>query len=185
MSFTTLSRQICQKNNLQTVINNFISYSGGMPVILDFLDNPYSVAINPSTGNPWGFDRYNSAIGYLHNFVIEQQEILNSNVATASSVYRLIASLPAGNVWYDSNNTSTYATFLSNTISSNANTKSAFLQALLSDDGYGYEEKSDTLKNYFPTGEKETRVTVRFGPSKYSVVGLLGLSLNVANLANP
>lgn len=191
MSFVSLSRQLAQKNNLQQTLNEFIMSNSGMPVILDFLDNPYSVSINPDTSNPWALDRYNSAIGFFNQFVDQENVILESNPATEGGLYRLLAVLPDGTVWYDSQrnisstptNSNTYANFLNKTIGDNHNSRSAFLQALLSDDGNGYEEKTASVTSF--NGARETRITVRLGPNKNNVVGMLGLSLNYATLVNP
>lgn len=106
---------------------------------------------------------------------------------------RLLATLPDGTVWYDSQrnisstptNSNTYANFIAKTIGDNHNSRSAFLQAVLSDDGYGYgyEEKIASITGF--KGARETRVTLRLGPNKNNVVGILALSLNYATLVNP
>jgi hypothetical protein len=191
MSFVSLTRQLAQKNNLQLTLNEFVASNSGMPVILDFLDNPFSASINPATSNTWGKDRYNSAVGFFNEFVTQQNVILGSNPATAGGYMRLLATLPDGTVWYDSQrnisstliNSNTYDNFIAKTIGDNHNSRSAFLQAVLSEDGYGYEEKIASITGF--KGARETRVTLRLGPNKNNVVSVLALSLNCATLVNP
>ena len=191
MSFVSLSRQLGQKNTLKQTLTNFVLSNQAMPVILDFLDNPYSVAINPGTGNTWAYDRYNSAIGFLTDFTNQQNSILNSNPATAGGLFRTLCTIPDGTVWYDSQrnisstptNANTYANFLNGTITQNHNNRSGFLQALLSDDGTGYEERIANITGF--NGARITRFSLRLGPDKCNVIGIIDVSLNNATLVNP
>ena len=191
MSFVSLSRQLSQKNSLNLTLNEFVMSNSGMPVILDFLDNPFSVSINPDTSNTWAYDRYNSAVGFLNQFVSEVNATLESNPATFGGLYRVIFTLPDGTVWYDSQrnisstptNSNTYDNFKNKTIGDNHNTRSAFLQALLSDEGNGYEEKTASITGF--NGARETRITIRLGPNKHNIIGIIALSLNNATLVNP
>jgi hypothetical protein len=64
-----------------------------------------------------GLDRYNSAVGFLNQWV----SLLNSGVAInpalSGNFFRLVTTLPDGTVWYDSATCkNTYANFLTNTV---------------------------------------------------------------------
>jgi hypothetical protein len=191
MSFVSFSRQMVQKNSFQLKLNEFVTSNSGMPVILDFLDNPFSASINPATSNTWGEDRYNSAIGFLNEFDAQENLILESNPATAGGYIRILATLPDGTVWYDSqrnisstsDNSNTYNNFLKKSITENHNNRSAFLQALLSDDGYGYEGRVASITGF--NGARDTRIALRLGPNKNNVIGIIAMSLDSATFVNP
>ena len=187
--YTTFTRQIGSKNTLTTLLNNFLSSSTGLPVILDFLDGAWNSAINPGTGNPWGQDRYNSAIGFLNQWVLLLNSGVATNPATSGNFFRLVCTLPDGTVWYDSSSSkNTYADFLANTVnSSNHNSRSAFLQAILNENGIGVEEKSaktSTFGGAQTAYVRESRVVIRLGNNSSSIISNFGLSYNASVIQN-
>ena len=188
--YTTFTRQIGLKNTLINIINVFLSSSTGIPVILDFLDGPWNSAVNPGSGNPWGQDRYNSSVGFLNQWVLLLSSAISTNPALSGNFYRLVCTLPDGTVWYDSSSSkNTYADFLTNTVNtSNHNTRSAYLQAILNENGIGFEEKTAKTATFGGAQTsvvvRESRVVIRVGSNSSYIVSNFGLSYNASVIQN-
>jgi len=89
---------------------------------------------------------------------------------------RVILTSPDGRVVYDSSkDNNSWLSFITDTINENQNTRSAFLQAVLGNSGYGYEvrytiENNSLLKKAFFVN--------RIGSSSSDVLGCICLAVN-------
>ncbi len=171
-SYASKAYYYSKKATLEKELKNIITNETAMSVICDFLNEPYSCNAEP---------RYNSSVGFL-KFFIDSFDLSNY---PANVLIRIVASLPDGTVWYDSSKTNnTYQHFLNKCINENHNTRPAFLQALMSESGYGFETKpsSTTAVNY------QARSAVRLGSCQDNALGVIAFSLSfcvVNNVTGP
>ena len=171
-SYASKAYYYSKKATLDKELQNIITNETAMSVICDFLNEPYSCNAEA---------RYDSSIGFL-KFFIDSFDLSNY---PANVIIRIVATLPDGTVWYDSSKSNnTYQHFLNKCINENHNTRPAFLQALVSDCGKGFETKpsSTTAVNY------QARSVVRLGSTQDNALGLIGFSLSfcvVNNVTGP
>jgi hypothetical protein len=87
---------------------------------------------------------------------------------------RVLIALADGTVCYDSDSkTNTYSNFLSKTINENHNSRIAILQAILSNNGVGFETKLSTTTNTVTT-----YLAQRIWPSNGLAMGTIRVSIN-------
>jgi len=151
--------------------------------ITQFLNGNYTV------GSPLGFadenpifnigvflsaateERYNTAVNILEAFRNKCQTVAYPSVI----VYRIVATLSDGTVWYDSSKSNNnWTSFLNKSINENHNTRRPFMEVLLNDDQYSYE-----LKTSNTTRVPESRVCFRVGDNRFTPLGVIGLSVTV------
>ena len=139
--------------------------------ILVFLNAPYGQG---------GEERWMNAVQSLISFNNDCQSVIFPKLAKST----VIATLPGGNVWYytDSNN-NTYESFVKREIATNHNQRCAFMQAMLSDDGFGYEENSSFASSLRSNGI-ESRLVMRLGNNKKNIVGCIGLASIIPDIEN-
>lgn len=207
-SFIPLNQKNFLLNQLTSVLfgnTNFTDINN----INYLLDNPF--AGNPSDPNDYYVENYTAAAQGMVNFMNNMNTTLLETAGDYYTVpvfgpsggaeptnsgslpfYRLVCTVPDGTVWFDSslcglvdgsytNGGNTYTAFLAGTISSKHNDRCAFLQALLSDAGIGYEEKTARVKPTTSTitySVRELRVALRVGQSKTIPVGIVALTSN-------
>ena len=171
-SYASKAYYYSKKATLEKELQNIITNETAMSVVCDFLNEPYSCNAEA---------RYESSVGFLR-FFIESFDLSNY---PANVVIRIVATLPDGTVWFDSSKTNnTYQHFLNKCINENHNTRPAFLQALTSASGYGFETKpsSTTAVNY------QVRSAARLGSSQENALGVISFSLSfvvVNNVTGP
>ena len=171
-SYASKAYYYSKKATLEKELKNIITNETAMSVICDFLNEPYSCNAEA---------RYDSSIGFLR-FFIDSFDLSNY---PANVLIRIVATLPDGTVWYDSSKTNnTYQHFLNKCINENHNTRPAFLQALMSDCGFGFETKpsSTTAVNY------QARSAARLGSCQDNALGVISFSLSfcvVNNVTGP
>ena len=132
--------------------------------VFNFLSNPYSSNINTSA------NLYNYAASALNDFYNDVNSEFTDNVIVT-------ATTQDGIVWYYNDGTTTNNTlvnFYNNTIKTNQNTRPSYIDALLSDSGYGFESSivrtsSGSLYN--------SNLVQRIGSSKKTPVGCIALSI--------
>jgi hypothetical protein len=139
--------------------------------ILVFLNAPYG---------PGAEERWTVAVKTLISFNNDCQSVIFPKIAKST----VIATLPGGNVWYytDSLN-NTYDSFVKREIATNHNQRCAFMQALLSDDGFGYEENPSFSSSLRSNGI-ESRSVMRLGNDKKNIVGCIGLASIIPDIEN-
>jgi len=134
--------------------------------ICNFLANPFT---NKSA------DLYNLAVAAVKSYF--------NDVATTNPVpLRIVCTTSDGTCWFDSNSSTplTYANFIAKTINDNQNTRSSFMQAMQSHEGWGFEQKHSTTfgKDFAPnTNYQGYYSTMRLGPSPDNVVGCISQSV--------
>lgn len=139
--------------------------------ILSFLNSPYGQGSE---------ERWLNAVESLISFNNDCQSVILPKIAKST----VIATLPGGNVWYytDSKN-NTYESFVKREIATNHNQRCSFMQAMLSDDGFGYEENSSFSSSLRSNGI-ESRSVMRLGNNKKNIVGCIGLASIIPDIEN-
>lgn len=118
--------------------------------------------------------RYNNAINILAAFKNKCQTV----AYPSGTVYRIVATLVDGSVWYDSSKSNNnWASFKDRSINENHNTRRPFMEVLLNDDQYAFEVKTSGS-----TGQVEARVCFRLGDTRSTPLGVIGLSATLPSL---
>jgi hypothetical protein len=133
-----------QREILTQRLNTFLNTKANYP------DIPYNILYNfllkPSS------DKYQQNIGLLQDFV----NISQKDDPVTAHIYRIVATIPDGTVWYDlsKGTTNTWNNFNSKTINENHNSRACFMDVLLND----------------------LRSSFRLGDNHYYPLGILGYS---------
>ena len=118
---------------------------------------------------------YNTAVNILAAFKNKCQTVAYPSGTT----YRIVATLVDGTVWYDSSKSNnTWAAFGTKSINENHNTRRPFMEVLLNDNQYAFEQKTSGS-----TGQVEARSCLRLGDSIFEPLGVIGLSATLPSLA--
>ena len=133
----------------------------------DYTDIPYNILykflFTPSS------NEYKKTIGILQDFV----NISQKDDHDISHIYRIVATIPDGTIWYDSSKgeKNTWENFQSKTINENHNSRACIMEVLLNNNRSSFEMKySSTTKT------NEYRVSFRLGDNRYYPLGVLGYS---------